>query len=135
MISWRTASAAGLAGVIAIGGWVMATQAQHAGAPKGAIPIDGRLSLGRASFYRNLAVFPLYDAAAKTTDDYITLDEGLKEGSVKVKESKDGGSVNTLYVTNSAKRPLYIMAGEVVLGGQQDRTLGRDQIVSPGKKD
>jgi hypothetical protein len=42
--------------------------------------------------------------------------------------------VNTLYLTNKSKRPLYLMAGEVVLGGQQDRTIGNDSIVSAGTK-
>jgi hypothetical protein len=134
MISRKTVAIAGAVGLAALGAWVVATNAQP-GVPKGAVPLDGRHSLGKAAVYRNLAVFPIYDSGAKNSNEYITLDEGLKAGVVKVKEQKDGGTVNTLYVTNSGKKPLYIMAGEVVLGGQQDRTLGRDQIVQAGKKD
>jgi len=134
MVSRKTIAVGAALGLAALGAWVVATNAQQ-GAAKGAVPLDGRLSLGKAAVYRNLALFPIYDSGAKIGDEYITLDEGLKAGAVKVKESKDGGTVNTLYVTNSGKKPLYIMAGEVVLGGQQDRTLGRDQIVSAGKKD
>jgi hypothetical protein len=135
MISRKTIAIAGAAGLAALAAWVVATNAQQGAAVRGAVPIDGRLSLGKAAVYRNLAVFPIYDSSAKAGNEYITLDEGLKAGVVKVKESKDGGTVNTLYVSNSGMKPLYIMAGEVVLGGQQDRTLGRDQIVSAGKKD
>jgi hypothetical protein len=79
-------------------------------------------------------VFPVYDSSSKSTDTYTTLDEGLKARRVNVKEAREGGTVNTLYVTNSGRKPLYLMAGEVVLGGQQDRTLARDTIVPPGKR-
>ena len=133
MISRKIVAVATVAGLVALGGWVIATRAQHGTAVKG-VPIDARLSLGKPTVYRNLTVFPLYDAGAKNTNEYVTLDEGLKSGQVKVKESKDGGAVNTLYVTNTGRKPLYLMAGEVVLGGQQDRTLGRDQIVSAGQQ-
>src|SRR6202022_3540843 len=68
------------------------------------------------------------------TDAYTTLDEGLKAKTVTVKESKEGGEVNTLFVTNRGAKPLYLMGGEVVLGGQQDRCLARDTLIPPGKK-
>jgi len=43
--------------------------------------------------------------------------------------------VNTLYVQNISKDTIYIMAGEVVKGGKQDRVLAQDMILPPnGKK-
>jgi hypothetical protein len=47
----------------------------------------------------------------------------------------DEGPVNTLEVTNKSGKWLYIEAGEVVRGGKQDRTMGRDLLVAPGTKD
>jgi hypothetical protein len=91
-------------------------------------------SLGAAKTCRNLTLIPVYDSAAKATDTYMTLDEGLKAKQVKVQEAQDGGEVNTLYISNSGSKPLYLMAGEVVLGGQQDRCLARDTIIPPGKR-
>ncbi len=104
-------------------------------APGGQFKLDGRRSLGAAKSYKNLTLIPVYDSAARSTDTYMTLDEGLKTKVVKVKESPQGGEVNTLYITNGGRKPLYLMAGEVVLGGQQDRCLGRDIIVPPDKRD
>ncbi len=99
------------------------------------VKLDAKRTLGKPQVFRNLTVIPVYDKTARSTDSYVTLDEGLKLKEVSVKESKSGGDVNTLYVTNESRKALYLMGGEVVLGGQQDRTLGRDTIVPPGKKD
>ena len=51
------------------------------------------------------------------------------EGRDAWPSSPGGGSVNTLLVTNKSLKPLLILGGEVVLGGQQDRILGQDTIV------
>lgn len=108
-----------------------------ASAPQGETktPLDSHRSLGAPKTYQNLTLIPIYDSKARSTTPYITLDEGLKAKTVTVHEAKQGGSVNTLYLTNLSTKPLYIMAGEVVLGGQQDRSLGRDMIIPPGKKE
>jgi hypothetical protein len=103
-------------------------------APAGRMRWDARRSLGAPKTYRNLTLIPVYDSAARAADTYLTLDEGLKAKVVRVKESRGGGEVNTLYITNTGRKPVYVMAGEVVLGGQQDRCLGRDTIVPPGKR-
>ena len=43
-----------------------------------------------------------------------------------------GDEVNTLVLVNHAKRPLLLLAGEVVTGGNQDRIVARDRIVPTG---
>lgn len=96
--------------------------------------LDTNRSLGAPIVYKNLTVIPVYDSTAHSSDAYTTLDEGLKAKVVKVKEAQGGGDVNTLYISNQGNKPLYLMAGEVVLGGQQDRCIGHDTIVLPGQK-
>src|SRR5579871_3049400 len=100
----------------------------------GRLPLDSVRSLGAPRRFRNLTLFPVYNAAARPANTYLTLDEGLHARRVKVREAQGGGDVNTLYVSNTSAKPLYLMAGEVVLGGQQDRCLAKDTIISPGKK-
>jgi hypothetical protein len=39
--------------------------------------------------------------------------------------------VNTLVLVNNSKRPLLLLAGEIVTGGKQDRVIGKDRIVPP----
>ena len=37
-------------------------------------------------------------------------------------------------VINRSGKPLYLMPGEIIYGGQQDRTIGEEAIIPPGKK-
>jgi len=43
-----------------------------------------------------------------------------------------GPSVNQLVLVNRSKRPLVLLAGELVSGGKQDRVIAKDRIVPPG---
>jgi len=130
MLARNTVLAFGLA---CLSGSSLLTLARNAPAPA-RTPLDAHRALGRPTAFRNLTLIPVYDARATAGNDYMTLDEGLKSGVVIVKESSDGGEVNTLYLTNRGKKALYLMAGEVVLGGQQDRCIGSDSLVSAGTK-
>jgi hypothetical protein len=42
--------------------------------------------------------------------------------------------VNRLVLVNNSKRPLLLLAGEIVTGGKQDRVIGKDRIV-PAESD
>jgi hypothetical protein len=39
--------------------------------------------------------------------------------------------VNTLVLLNDSNRPLILLAGEIVMGGKQDRIIARDRVVAP----
>jgi hypothetical protein len=120
----------GLACIAALSPLVRAQTA----APPTRVALDSHRSLGGPQTFRNLTLIPVYDSRATTGNPYITLDEGLKSGLVTVRESANGGEVNTLYLTNKSNKPLYLMAGEVVLGGQQDRCIGNDALVKAGTR-
>lgn len=94
----------------------------------------------------NLAVFPVVAAKTYPTSEFLTLDEGLRSGEVIVTEAgsvqglmrrhgtplvHDGAQVNRLVLVNNSKRPLLLLAGEIVSGGKQDRVIGKDRIVPP----
>ena len=103
----------------------------------------------------NLTVFPVVAAQSHGTGEFLTLDEGLRSGEVIVTESgmlrgldrrrphpntgvwhprSDGAQVNQLVLVNNSKRPLLLLAGEIVTGGKQDRVIGKDRIV-PAESD
>ena len=101
--------------------------------------------------YENLSIFPVVSARAYDTSWFLTLDEGLVSGEVLVREqgsegmarSRDGvvrpadsngASVNQLVLINRSKRPLLLLAGELVSGGKQDRIIGKDRLVPVGSK-
>jgi hypothetical protein len=100
--------------------------------------------------YENMSVFPVVASNTRSTDEFITLDEGLSSGAVTVSErgaeimrrSRDGrpapvqqyggASVNELVLVNHGSKPLILLAGEMVSGGKQDRIIGKDRIVPVG---
>src|SRR5579862_1735956 len=98
----------------------------------------------------NLTVFPVVAATLYTTSEFLALDEGLRSGEVVVTEAGSvqglirrqspnairhaGAQVNQLVLVNNSKRPLLLLAGEIVSGGKQDRVIGKDRIV-PAESD
>lgn len=101
----------------------------------------------------SLTVFPVVAAKSYSTSEFITLDEGLRSGDVVVTEygnvrglirrhapqhslqaQAQGAEVNRLVLINNSKRPLLLLAGEIVTGGKQDRVIGKDRIV-PAESD
>ncbi len=90
--------------------------------------------LGEAVTYENLTVFPVYASRQADTSGFATLDEALASGDAVVTEqgsyirrTREGGGgttsygsaqVNQLVLINRGKRPLLLLAGEVVSGGK-----------------
>jgi ARG and Rhodanese-Phosphatase-superfamily-associated Protein domain len=86
-------------------------------------------ALGAPVRYRNLTLVPIVAKASDVDDvDYLVLDEGMQAGTVTIKEEASA-SVNQLTLTNRSERPLFVMAGEVVVGGKQDRIIGKNTVV------
>jgi hypothetical protein len=42
--------------------------------------------------------------------------------------------VNRLIVLNTSNKPLYLMPGEIIVGGQQDRVIGTEVVLQPSKE-
>ena len=98
----------------------------------------------------SLTVFPVVTSKSYATSEFLTLDEGLRSGEVVVTEygnvrglvrnrvapaaQRDSAEVNRLVLVNNSKRPLLLLAGEIVAGGKQDRVIGMDRIV-PSESD
>ncbi len=91
-------------------------------------------TLGTPKTYLNLTLVPVIDQRRLPVGKYMTLDEALARKVVKVREAGSGGEVNTLHITNYGDHPVYIIGGEVVLGGQQDRCVGKDIIIGAKEK-
>ena len=101
--------------------------------------------------YENISIFPVTSSSGYDTSHFLTLDEGLSTGEVLVREQgsdgivrsrgeqprvvpeyRGGPAVNQLVLVNRSKRPLLLLAGELVSGGKQDRIIGKDRIVPAG---
>jgi len=92
----------------------------------------------------NLTIFPVTAGTNYETARFITLDEGVRAGTVVVTEQgqmigmvrpgsrlpvRGSAEVNRLALYNKSGRPLLLLAGEIVTGGKQDRVIGADRIV------
>jgi hypothetical protein len=51
------------------------------------------------------------------------------EDGVPTQTTGASAQVNQLAVINRSERPLYLMPGEIVVGGQQDRAVGQEYII------
>ncbi len=60
---------------------------------------------------------------------FLILQEALEQKKAVVYETK---SVNELSIENRSDQDIYVQAGDIVKGGQQDRVLAVDLIVPPG---
>jgi hypothetical protein len=143
ILSWRVLGTASLAASFV--GAVLFS----AGAAPGRAD-ESAWRLGDPVRYENLSVFPVLSRDAADTRAYVTLDEALQSGDVVVTESggdamqrsrdnrpvtipeSGGPRVNQLVLTNRGKRPVILLAGELVSGGKQDRIIGKDRIVPAG---
>ncbi|HEU0029812.1 MAG TPA: DUF6569 family protein [Kofleriaceae bacterium] len=67
-------------------------------------------------------------AGAQPAVDVIVLDDAFAQKLVKIKEV-DSEDVNHLTLTNKADRPLFLLAGEVIIGGKQDRIIGANTLI------
>jgi hypothetical protein len=143
MVFWRVLGiaslAGGLAAAVAVGGGTAPGRAD-----------EGSWRLGEPVRYENLAVFPVLSRDAADTRAFVTLDEALQSGEVVVTESggdviqrsrdgrpvaipESGGPlVNQLVLINRGKRPVILLAGELVSDGKQDRIIAKDRIVPAG---
>jgi hypothetical protein len=184
--------------------------------------LPGGLSIGEPLVLGNLAIFPVSSHEQRMEDRFITLDEGLKAGTVEIVEKGAGrtnpddgpfqadpfaappaeaprrdtanppagvdpfaepsptpaspaaednvrtanpppadpseapaqesaqqasepaaandplspasNEVNELLVVNRSEKPLYLMPGEIIVGGDQDRTIGQELVIAADGK-
>src|SRR6202049_1594465 len=130
-----------------VGGWVLARpRVVRAGE---AVSASGYKVLEPIR-HGNLTVFPVVASKSYPTGEFLTLDEGLRSGEVVVTEygnvrglvrrhvtpavQRETAEGNRLVIIKHSKRPLLLLAGEIVTGGKQDRVIGKDRIV-PAESD
>src|ERR1700719_2388407 len=135
--------------ITALGGLSFISAAPHTPAVPSAPP-EGDWRVLEPVTYENISLFPVV-GGSQDTSSFLTLEEGLASGEVLVTEQgaerlirnrgqihptalppQSSASVNQLVLVNRSKRPLLLLAGELVSGGKQDRIIGKDRIVPVG---
>lgn len=97
-------------------------------------PVTVDLNLGQYQItgpyiHENLAVF-LFHTPVQDHRQFLTLDEGLQHGLVKVTE-KENAQVNELLIENTSDLPLFLQEGDRLYGGRQDRIVYASLVVPP----
>jgi hypothetical protein len=109
-------------------------------------PVRADWRVGAPIAFERLTVFPVISDQPTASGEFITLDQGLRSGKVIITELgangrtrridrrqiSDSAEVNRLALTNNSGRTLVLIAGEMILGGKQDRIVGHDCIIEAG---
>src|SRR3989338_1122490 len=85
---------------------------------------------------RDMGKFTLFRSAIESNKMVIT-ETGAQPGEgeqVQASFQDVSGTVNTLFAKNNSNDTIFIMAGEVVKGGKQDRVIGQDVVLVPGQE-
>ncbi|MDO5509949.1 MAG: hypothetical protein Q4F57_04580 [Weeksellaceae bacterium] len=77
---------------------------------------------------------PTLAQEVKIKNDFIPLDQALKQDLIIISETSQGGSVNELIFHNVSKHHIMLQMGDVITGGKQDRVIKTDYILQPGEK-
>jgi hypothetical protein len=66
-------------------------------------------------------------------ENYVLLAEAMENGWVEVSEVSNSGRVELVLVRNLGPKPILLLAGDILLGGKQDRVVAKDTVVLPGE--
>ena len=108
--------------------------------------LDESLFLGQPILADNVTVWPIYTTKqVEKVSEYQTLTSAQAKTLAEVSEvgaqtanadgvqARGGAQVNQVVIANTSDKPILVLAGTLVKGGQQDRLIAQDFIIPPGK--
>jgi hypothetical protein len=88
------------------------------------------LILNSPKNFQNLSVVSLAPTAPSKADlDYLLLDDGISQGTVRITELNASGSVPEVRVENLAAVPVLLVDGEELVGAKQNRVVNLTILV------
>lgn len=92
--------------------------------------------------HENLRLYPIHAsadfiAAQSSLAELKSLEEAIENNRFRISEKKpfgrfeDAGAVNSLTTQNKSDETIFIMSGDILQGGNQDRMIAHDLIVAP----
>ena len=79
----------------------------------------------------SLTVFPVCLSTVNRLDGVLTMDQALAKKLLVIDELKDARVSQARFVNKSGDKMIFLMAGEVITGGKQNRTLTSDALLAP----
>jgi hypothetical protein len=96
----------------------------------GGEPADN-LTVSGPYTHKNISIFLVHGKNSINAEKFLTLEEAMDMKKATVHETEN---VNQLTITNSSNFNIFIMSGDIVKGGKQDRVIQYNYIVPPGIK-
>src|SRR5687768_14229147 len=111
-------------------GLIISAQAQKTStkAQDNKTPVSSNYRISGPYTHKNLTIFLVHGKDRMPGKNFLTLQEALAQKKVRVYETKD---VNELAIKNFSNQDVYVQAGDIVRGGEQDRMISIDFIVPP----
>ena len=78
-----------------------------------------------------LSIFPISLSRTSRLDGVLTMDEALQRKLLAIQELDPPEVARARFVNRSAGQMIFLMAGEVLTGGRQNRTLATDALLGP----
>lgn len=104
---------------------VRADPTRSAGAPE-------RFQFHDPIVFHNITLVPVSTEEVGPFERYTLLEEGLKKKSLRVRElagNSDQAQVSAVQVRNTGPLAAFVLSGEMILGGKQDRILSNDTVI------
>ncbi len=102
--------------------------------PATGVPDFKDLELGAPIEHESLVLVPVSTTKQdQSFDDYVTLAQAKENNWIEIIEVPGQETVETLKVHYTGEKPMILFAGELLLGGKQDRVVGKDTIIKPGE--
>ncbi len=95
------------------------------------------LAFGAPIKYQNITIVPVGTNKQGPFQRYTLLEEGIAKKTLAVREMQGNAGqaqVNSVEIRNTGGDPVYLLGGEMILGGKQDRIIERDTVVPPNQK-
>ena len=125
LVLWTVLACVGLVGLVGI---MAVVPKPPDSAPEPGILDRGGHRISGPYTHKNLAIYLIHGREAAAGKDYVTLQEAMEKGQVVIHET---GDVNELAIENRSGGEVFVQAGDIVKGGQQDRVLAIDLVVPP----
>jgi hypothetical protein len=113
------------------------TTEKEKAAPPAAGAARNEAVFGNPIQYKNLTLIPVGTNRSGPFQKYTLLEAGLEAKTIQVRElagSSGDAQVNTVEVKNRGNYPVYLLGGEMILGGKQDRIIQHDAVVPSTQK-
>jgi len=91
-----------------------------------------QIRLGEPQIHNNLALFPLL-SKDNVEPRYKLLDEALEQGSARVTEVSEAGTVPELKFVNDGEQSVLLLDGEELVGAKQNRILNLS-VLAPARQ-